>query len=395
MIDAKDAASKVLQIITQMHDLERPRVIPAEDALRHVFEQVFWSSVNQYEGMALRARVFFAPRAALTSSHGIIPFDTGHALSQESIRRFSPAHSGDGGLLLVEDPVTGIGIEGILGSSPFKRGASPWWLCVEARGPGMVRVGVGQRPLLEFARGAVKQLGGMSFDRTMAEILLMGAALSPTEPAGQDWHIAAALVDIAFEIEATGAGGAIWILPSSRSSPSEVEGLGQKIFMDESWWEPYKEVWENRTSTIRLLNPGCDQGHSFLQTAAQEWDGARKGSLTRSIASLAGTDGAILMDGSPRVLEFGVICNKFSQPATRVLRTIHPSRPLEGVDVNAVEFGGSRHRSAIDFCSSNHPAGSLVASHDGGITVFASLAHGKVIGNQVSLIPSHPDVPQP
>ena len=117
---------------------------------------------------------------------------------------------------------------------------------------------------------------GMSFDRTMAEILLMGAALSPTEPAGQDWHIAAALVDIAFEIEATGAGGAIWILPSSRSSPSEVEGLGQKIFMDESWWEPYKEVWENRTSTIRLLNPGCDQGHSFLQMGVSEFLCARR-----------------------------------------------------------------------------------------------------------------------
>jgi hypothetical protein len=126
--------------------------------------------------------------------------------------------------------------------------------------------------------------------------------------------------------------------------------------------------------------------------AAQEWDGARKSSLARSIASLAGTDGAILMDGSPRVLEFGVIYNKFSQPATSVLRTFHPSRPLKGVAVDAAEFGGSRHRSAIDFCSNNHPAGALIASHDGGLTVFVSLAHGTVIGNHVSSIPSHPDV---
>lgn len=391
MIDANNAAAKVLQIITRMHALERPYVIPTEGALGQVFDQVFWASLNQYEGKALRPRVFFAPRAALTASGGIVTFDTRHALSQESIRRFSPAHSGDGGLLVVEDPATDVGIEGILGTSPSVRGRSPLWLCVEARGPGIVRVGTGRWPLFEFARGAVKQLGGMSFDRTMAEVLLMGAALFPTEPAGKNWHIASALVDIAFEIEATGAGGAIWILPPSRSSPSEVEGSGQKISMNESWWEPYKEMWEDRTSTIRLLNPGCDQGHEFLQAAAQEWDTLRKCSVTRTIASLSGTDGAILMDGSPRVLEFGVIYNKFSQPATSVLRTIDPSRPLEGVAVDVAEFGGSRHRSAIDFCSSNHPAGALVASHDGGLTAFASLAHGTVIGSRVSLIPSHSD----
>ena len=101
------------------------------------------------------------------------------------------------------------------------------------------------------------------------------------------------------------------------------------------------------------------------------------------------------MDGLPQLLEFGVIYNKFSRPATSVLRTIHPSRPLEGAVVDAAEFGGSRHRSAIDFCSSNHPAGSLVASHDGGLTAFASLKPGIVIGNRISLIPSHSEARQP
>lgn len=395
MIDAKGAAAQVLQIISQMHRLEQPYVVPSEHALAHVFEQVFWSSVNHYEGLLLTARVFFAPRAALTTSSGMIAFDTRLAVSQESIRRFSPAHGDDGGLLVVEDSEKGIAIEGILGSSPFSRGSSPHWLCVESRAPGTIRVGSGRLPLLEFTHGSVKQLGGMSFDRTFAEVLLIGAAVFPAEPAGYNWHVASALVDIVFDIEARGKGGAIWILPSSRSSASEVEGSGHRVLMADGWWEPYREMWEDRTSTIRLLNPGCQQGHEFLQTAAQEWDGARKRSLTRSIASLAGTDGAILMDGSPRVLGFGVVYNKFSRPATSVLRTSDPSCPLEGTVVDAAEFGGSRHRSAIDFCSSNHPAVSLVASHDGGVTAFASLAPGKVIGNQVSLIPSHAGVKPP
>jgi hypothetical protein len=82
MINANKAAASVLQIITRMHDSHRVKVVPSEDALRFVFDQVFWSSLNQYEGKALKARVFFPPRAALTQSSGLISFDTRLPLSQ-------------------------------------------------------------------------------------------------------------------------------------------------------------------------------------------------------------------------------------------------------------------------------------------------------------------------
>jgi hypothetical protein len=162
--------------------------------------------------------------------------------------------------------------------------------------------------------------------------------------------------------------------------------------MRQDWWEAYREQWEMRTSLMRLLNSRCDQGHEFLQQAAQQWDFLRMDSLTRSIASLANVDGAIVMNGSPEVLAFSVICNKFRNPAVEIDRATNPSKPAEGTPVNASTFGGSRHRSAIDFCSSLAPAGAVVASHDGGLTVFAASTKGRVIGSRISMIPSSPDL---
>lgn len=385
MIDAAAIARRVLGIVYQMHELRRPRTIPSEGALRRVLEDVFWSSLDRYEGIELRTRVFFAPRKALTTPWGVIQLAVPRPISRHVIRQLSPAQSAHGGLIAVEGAADCVTVEGILGSFPSVRGVSPLWLSVESRGPGAIRVSVASSTILEFGGGQLRQLGGMSFDRVAAEFLLMRTQLFPT---GLDWHVASALLDIGFAIEQHGTGGALWILPAGTSISGDMEGLGERVEMRPEWWEPYREMWEMRTSTMRLLNPGCDQGHEFLQDAAQQWDFLRKDALTNSISSLAKVDGAIVINGTPQVLAFGVICNKFRDPATEVMRSTDRSHLDNGDAVEASVFGGSRHRSAIDFCSSYSPAGALVASHDGGLTVFASLEKGHVIGGQVSLIDS-------
>lgn len=392
MIDTATLAKQVLSIVGRLHKLRQPRVVPTEAVLSKVLEDVFWSSVDRYEGNSLRARIFFAPRPALTGSEGIIQLASRYPVSTRTIRQLSPAHASDGALLAVDDITDGLNIEGILGGFPFVRGSLPLWLCVECRGPGNLRVSIGSQPILEFTRGSVKQLGGMSFDRTAAEVFLMHAGLFAPEPAGLAWHVSSALLDIGQAIEQHGTGGALWILPAGTSMSGDLESLGERVEMRSGWWEPFREMWEMRTSVIRLLNPGCDMGHEFLQEAAQQWDLLRQDALTRSVSSLAKVDGAIVINGSPDVLAFAVICNKFRHAATEVLRATEPSRPMIGEVVEASVFGGSRHRSAIDFCSSCSPAGAVVASHDGGLTVFVSTHRGSVIGSSVSLISSDADV---
>jgi predicted mannosyl-3-phosphoglycerate phosphatase (HAD superfamily) len=87
MIDSTVIAQKILGIIGQMHELRKPRTIPSENALRRVIEDVFWSSLDRYEGNPIRARVFFAPRQALQESGGIIRLEERHLISLETIRR--------------------------------------------------------------------------------------------------------------------------------------------------------------------------------------------------------------------------------------------------------------------------------------------------------------------
>ena len=231
MIDSIAIAREVLGILEQMHKARRPHRVPSEGALRRVVEDVFWSSLDQYEGNPIRARVFFASRNALSESSGIINLAISHPISPSTIRQLSPAHSPAGGLIAVEHSGEEVAVEGILGKFPSIRGGQPLWLCVESRGPGTLRVSIGEESILEFARGTVKQLGGMSFDRNSAEILLLSNGLLPAEIPGFGWHIASALLDIGFSMERHGTGGALWILPAGRGLVGDLEGLGKRIGM--------------------------------------------------------------------------------------------------------------------------------------------------------------------
>lgn len=272
----------------------------------------------------------------------------------------------------------GLQIHAVLCSSSSVRGASPHWLSVESRGPGCITVCIGSKPILEFTRGTLKHLAGMSLDRTAVEILLMSAKLFPNEPAGLNWHVASMLLDVGRAIDHHGTGGALWILPSGTFMDGGLSDLGHKVEVDPMFWEPFREMWEERTATITLLNsPGGPRDewlleHQWLQAATQEWDFLRQDAVTRTLSSLTKVDGAIVVNGAPQLLAFGVICNRFSERPTEVLQPSDPSDLTKGEPVDVSVFGGSRHRSAIDFCASHSPAGAVVASHDGGVTVFTS-----------------------
>jgi hypothetical protein len=173
--------------------------------------------------------------------------------------------------------------------------------------------------------------------------------------------------------------------------------------MSPTWAEPFREDWEMRTSQIRISNPPILSPHGEeIFWMAQEWDRGKRENRANGVADLARVDGAILANVTPDVLAFGVVCNNFetlrqTQATTarlRLMRLTDPSRPFEGgTEAMPEEFGGSRHQSAIDFCSNLAPAAAIVASHDGGITVFVSGEPGEVRGMRISGISSTNRVP--
>jgi hypothetical protein len=170
-----------------------------------------------------------------------------------------------------------------------------------------------------------------------------------------------------------------------------LKGLGYPVEMSQDWCEPYREMWEMRTLMIASASLSKSSGN-WLWQVAQEWDHQRQDAITRSISTLAMVDGAIVINGSPQVLAFGVICNKFRVSASRVLQLTDPKDLSINKEVDASDFGGSRHRSAIDFCLNQSPACAVVASHDGGLTIFASWEQDRVVGSRVSLISSDAEV---
>lgn len=387
MIDSKAISKNVLAIINQKAEFKSSSTAtPSEETLSRVIETVFWGSLEKYEGHSIKIKAYFISKEAL-SSPGVVWLDFPCAVTLDAIRKLSSAHCSDGGILIVESDNSEALIYGLRGNFPSVRGEAPSWLCVESRGIGIIRISYSKRPIFEINRGKIKQLGGMTFDRNSAATLLISTGLFRGNSINHfNLGIAHALLDVAFEIEETGKGGALWILSDKFGLSGELDGLGKLTRMGNDWWEPYIEIWEERTSTQQLIQRGIDDDLVFQ--AVQEWDLSRRHALTKTIAGLAGVDGAIVMNGSPELLAFGVVCNKFINPALNVLRATDPTNLSIGEVVHKDEFGGSRHQSAIDFCSSYHPAGALVASHDAGLTVFVSLEKGKVIGSRISMIPS-------
>jgi len=392
MINALLIARKVLSIIDQRGEFRRPGFIPSEAALHKVVEDVFWSSADRYEGNPLYARVYFTPEQAIKGPQ-IIRLDAPATFSATTLRSLTPVCAPNGGLCAVERDGA-LQIEGILGEHPIKN-ADPFWLSVEGYGPAAVRVSIRGEPILEFTRGKLRHVGGMSLDRTAAELLLMAARLFPDIPPGRSWPTASLMLDLGRAVESLGMGGAIWILPHG-SNGGDLATLGRRAILNPSWLEPFREMWDLRTALIRFnafrnkCDPSGDPQEEF-QWATQEWDRSRRGAVLESIASLSKVDGAILMTGSPDLLSFGVVCNEFEAPAT-VTQHSQGSDMHAGPAVEPSEFGGSRHTSAMGFCATYAHAGALVASHDGGLTVFASLKKGSVVRSPVSLLDSEPDV---
>lgn len=383
-------AEEVLAVLDDMHELERPRIVPTQAALESVLEAVFWSSLDKYEDVPLRARIYLAPIAALANPHPtIVQLESIVPATHDHIRRLAPAHGRHGGLVIIEQSAKPM-IAAIYASLRSTEPTHPGWLCVECTGTGVVRVVNHYRVLLEFSRGTVSALGGISFDENVASLILSRSLRADETHAAfvHALNVSRLFLSIARTIERNGTGGALWILPSTSPSKRHLDQLGgYRVKIQPMWAEPFREEWEMRTSLIKVLNPPITSLPllEWVEGMAQEWDRGRQAAVCAYVADLARVDGAILATGAPDVHAFGVVCNKFETPAACVMNPSNPATPFDGsTDVNPADFGGSRHRSAIDFCSSLAPAGAIVASHDGGLTVFGSAKPGEVVGTRIS-----------
>lgn len=389
MVNASGLVDKLLAVLAITPPALLPTVIPQRGTLEGLIEELFWSSLDHYEGVPLRAKIYVAPLSIINGSDpALIALRTPVPANRENIRRLAPAHGRDGALVVVEREDQSV-IVGTYASARAVLPSKPSWLCVECTGTGHFRIATGFEVVLEFSRGFERVLGGMSFDTDLAAAQISGALAASGSQ--RTWEIAHMYMAIARAIDRDGAGGALWLLPGNAKQGPELSRLGYPVTMSPTWADPFREEWEVRTSSLRMLDPPVTSGPRMteIQWMAQAWDLGRRDAVCASLADLAKVDGAILANDDPEVLAFGVVCNRFETPARRVMVPAATQAPFSsGGEVAPSTFGGSRHRSAIHFCSSNAPAAAIVVSHDGGLSVFAAQHLGEVFGSRVATISS-------
>ena len=96
MINAQHIARTSLGIIGQMNQIRRPKFVPEEADLATIIAEAFWASLERYEGVPLRFRLFFVPRI---DDLVVVKLSVPTPLSRHEIRALSPAHAASGGLL--------------------------------------------------------------------------------------------------------------------------------------------------------------------------------------------------------------------------------------------------------------------------------------------------------
>jgi hypothetical protein len=91
-----------------------------------------------------------------------------------------------------------------------------------------------------------------------------------------------------------------------------------------------------------------------------------------AVAGLTAVDGASVLTDRYEVLAFGAkIGRRDGWPAADRIAVTEPIEGGAAAIVHPTRLGGTRHLSAAQFVQDQHDALALVASQDGGFTVFA------------------------
>jgi hypothetical protein len=352
---------------------------PSVNELALVLERVFWSSLRAYEGIPTRVRIYLAAPEPLPDER--FSFEIAKELTDDVIRRLSPAHGRQGGLV-----VRAVGNDAHVAGIHVRQDPQhppPLLLCVESTSVGVLRVSSHMlHKLVEINRLEIRVIEEIERHRVRLPVARALTANTSSDRGQHSVNVAAMFIEIAESMERARSGGALWLLGEGDLALDLLAEQGVRVDMGPSWCEPFREEWENRTTTLRMVTPPVTDDVAKLykiQECTQAWDHSRKALVAGGVAALARTDGAIVASAKPEVVAFGVVFNEFAKAEPRVSDAGPGMDPFEGAKQVAFEtIGGSRHRSAARFCSTFAPASAIVASHDGGLTAFVALTRGEV-----------------
>lgn len=356
MLKAVDNDDIVLGLATRLESLRTLAPdpsglppLPAMDELRHVLQVAFWASLQEEEGRSLSGSLVFRPPGYPRD----LTFGKPQPFTVPDLVKLAPA---------VHDEKRGIGVYRSSQShlEIWGTGAqSPVAFIVAILGPGFLVARYHLRNVLVYRAGEAVFLGEEDYT-TLLRIIALGLK---GDPAVEDRiNTAAPIMGIVHEIYRQGHGGTLLVVPAESTKwQSALASLQYPCS------PPYGAIREARTEMQRAgvlpyQMPYGAISHELedtLKTAVEE------------VGRLTAVDGALLIDSRLDVLGFGGFIKSTSASTLGEISVLEAGRVNEGGKLMQLDaLGGTRHRSAAEFCAQVTEAFAVVASQDRSLTIM-------------------------
>ncbi len=385
---------------------EWPSALPlglSRDQLAEVLSVCFLASLTTDEGRPVRFRLLLTPPEALPEggepNQGALRlrFDRPRRLAVDELRRLSPAVPFETSLIgafvdSAELKVWGIAHSGAAWLAPSwgGRAAGQVWTdaaIVHVTGPGRIAVRTAGRLVAGLERGALMSSAMDVFDSAWLPRLFEVAEDELRREADNcieasllrtiSQHMVRRVVRL---IRGAGHGGMILFAEPEASSRFRAgEGLVRLkyCFAQEEPQRRYRTLLRRLMRSLGELSVGRPVGWAEFRDAADPLTEEIERSifeLSRLVASLASTDGAVLLDKRFDLVGFGAEVSAEVAAPSQVWRAIDVE--AEQSECDLVESVGTRHRAAYRFVQ-NHPQGlAIVISHDGAVRFVAKREEG-------------------
>jgi hypothetical protein len=351
---ARAVASKVrahfLHRLAQVPVRDRAELAPEPDLadIEAMIDAAFWASLRREEGVTPTISLALLPPAGAGRA---LTFEVDLPLHASALARVAPA---------VERPNIHLGVwrrGGELKVWGTTRSVPAFCVVVEVVASGLLVIKHRGDPFGKFVNVAV-------LEGDQVKIIDEGFSTKPECPGavksllgihvpGRQPGQVDVLVQLAASMRAHRRGGALLVVPAGT------------------------RAW--RDSIVPPLLYGIDPPYSELadlvarereESARHEWQETLRQAVG-AVAGLTAVDGATIVTDRFELLAFGVkIARKRGNPPVeRVVVT----EPIEGNQAELVppgHFGGTRHLSAAQFVHDQRDAIAMVASQDGGVTIF-------------------------
>lgn len=351
LTDAHDSQAESFERAEFEEHFNRVMPLPNLDHLRELLEASFVASLMTEEGESVSFTIgFISPELGQDSNWSVLRFSSPRPLTAGVLRQLSPTLVPDNVLCGVfpnpQDTLEVWGLIFLPRSIGFGESLNLPGITISSYQPGVILVRQSAQDVMIDRRGTATFLDeDRSPDQSGLRQFL--AKLMDDAPFPETLRAAAELLRLARVAVHSGHGATFLVVPSGK----EPEALS----------EPHLKADEQSRSLI------CEA----IKKPAFE-------SLPDLVARLAFMDGAMVLDAALNLLGSGAMIRSplRSAPGEIEYVLIKPTEPSEHPAPRSVDDfpGGSRHRSAIEFCYWNPGSVAIVVSQDGVMSLMSRLS---------------------